>query len=286
MNSRSTQQHTLLRQGNHGRGFTDHNLFDQLGSLDPFMNLDDFRMPQPFFPPHPHAGFSVMTYIFEDSEGAFINRDSLGDHSRIEPGGLHWTQAGRGVQHEEIPEQPGEDCHGLQMWVNHADRDRHVEPRAWNLKAHEVPEVRPNAGARVRVLVGEALGARAPYEPVTPIALLNVHLEPGVNLYLPAPVDHTALALVIRGAGMFGRDAVELETHAAATFNRDGDTLHVQAGSDGLEVLIGTGEPYNEPFVFGGPFVGSNQQDILTARARIQRGEMGLLEPSAAFGQR
>ena len=60
----------------------------------------------------------------------------------------------------------------------------------------------------------------------------------------------------------------------------------IQASPDGLEVLIGTGEPYNEPFVFGGPFVGSNQQDILEARARFQRGEMVLLEPSAAFGRR
>jgi redox-sensitive bicupin YhaK (pirin superfamily) len=286
MNSRSTQRHTQLRQGNHGHGFLDHNLFDQLGSLDPFINLDDFHMPQPFFPPHPHAGFSVMTYIFEDSEGAFINRDSLGDHSRIEPGGLHWTQAGRGVQHEEIPEQPGQDCHGLQMWVNHSDRDRHVAPRAWNLDAHEIPEACPNTGARVRVLVGEAFGLRAPFEPVTPITLLDVHLEPGVSLQLPAPTDRMALALVIRGAGSFGRDRMRLETHAAATFNRDDDTLEVQAGPDGLEVLIGTGKPYNEEFVFGGPFVGSTQQDVLEARARFQRGEMGLLEPSTAFGRR
>ena len=53
----------------------------------------------------------------------------------------------------------------------------------------------------------------------------------------------------------------------------------IQANLDGLEVLIGTGEPYNEPFVIGGPFVGSKQQNVLTARARFQRGEMGLLEP-------
>ena len=280
MRSRSTQQHTQLRQGNHGRGFLDHNLFDQLGPLDPFINLDDFHMSQPFFPPHPHAGFSVMTYMFEDSAGAFINRDSFGDHSRIEPGGLHWTQAGRGVQHEEIPEQPGQDCHGLQMWVNHANRDRNVEPKAWNLDAHEIPEARPHDGARVRVLVGEAFGLRAPFVPVTPITLLDVHIEPGIRVHLPAPIEHMALALVVRGAGRFGLDAVNLETHAAATFNRDGNTLEIEAGPDGLEVLVGTGEPYNEPIVFGGPFVGGTQQDVLLARARFQRGEMGSLEPS------
>lgn len=54
-------------------------------------------MSEPTFPPHPHAGFSAVTYLFEDSGGALVNRDSLGDRSRIEPGALHWTQAARGI---------------------------------------------------------------------------------------------------------------------------------------------------------------------------------------------
>ena len=61
--------------------------------LDPFLNVDDFRMSQPTFPPHPHAGFSAVTLMLEDSRGAFVNRDSLGDRSRIAPGGVHWTMA-------------------------------------------------------------------------------------------------------------------------------------------------------------------------------------------------
>ena len=30
------------------------------------------------FTPHPHAGFSAVTYVFEDSQGALRTRDSLG----------------------------------------------------------------------------------------------------------------------------------------------------------------------------------------------------------------
>jgi redox-sensitive bicupin YhaK (pirin superfamily) len=283
--SRSIQRHVDLERGQHGRGFVDHNLFDQLGSLDPFINLDDFRMSQPFFPPHPHAGFSVMTYMFEDSEGAFINRDSLGDHSRIEPGGLHWTQAGRGIQHEEIPEQPGQDCHGLQMWVNHANSDRGVAPRSWNLGAADVPEVLPGGGARARVLVGEFLGARAPFEPITPITLLDVHVDPGTALSLPIPADHMALAVVIGGDGAVGPGAAPLSAHSAATFNLDGDGIDLHAGTTGLHVLVGMGQPFNEPFVFGGPFVGVDERDLHEARARFQRGEMGSLEPSTVFAR-
>ncbi|MFB2920991.1 MULTISPECIES: pirin family protein [Aerosakkonema] len=108
-----------MTEQSHRNGFSDYNLHDQLGvSLDPFLNLVDFHMSQPTFKPHPHAGFSAVTYMFEDSEGAFINRDSLGDRSRIAPGDLHWTQAGSGMLHEEVPERAGVDCHGLQMFVN------------------------------------------------------------------------------------------------------------------------------------------------------------------------
>ena len=58
--------------------------------LDPFLSITDFRMSEPIFAPHPHAGFSAVTYSFPDSAGAFVNRDSLGDRSRIGAGALHW----------------------------------------------------------------------------------------------------------------------------------------------------------------------------------------------------
>jgi redox-sensitive bicupin YhaK (pirin superfamily) len=247
--------------------------------LDPFINFDEFHMSAPTFPPHPHAGFSVMTYLFEDSEGAIINRDSFGDHSRIEPGGLHWTQAGRGAQHEENPERPYRNTHGLQLWVNHSRTNRMVEPKAIHAKAAQIPQAFPNPGARVRILAGSAYGQSATFTPVTPITLLNIHLEPNVSLTLPAPSQHTALLSIVRGSASSSNTV--LETHSVAVFASDADSITIQAGADGLEALFGIGEPLREPTVFGGPFVGSSQQDIFDARQRFQRGEMGYLESSA-----
>jgi redox-sensitive bicupin YhaK (pirin superfamily) len=79
-------------------GFSTHGLRQQLKgiTIDPFINLDDFHMSLPTFRPHPHAGFSAVTYMFEDSKGGFLNRDSMGDSSKIGPGDLHWTQAASG----------------------------------------------------------------------------------------------------------------------------------------------------------------------------------------------
>jgi redox-sensitive bicupin YhaK (pirin superfamily) len=47
-------------------------------TLDPFLSIDAFHMSQATFPPHPHAGFSAVTYMLPESPGAFTNRGSRG----------------------------------------------------------------------------------------------------------------------------------------------------------------------------------------------------------------
>lgn len=64
-------------------GFESVDNFNHETPIEPFLVFTEFKMAQPIFGPHPHAGMSVMTYMLPESTGAFINRDSLGDHSRI-----------------------------------------------------------------------------------------------------------------------------------------------------------------------------------------------------------
>lgn len=281
MTTRPIAQQCQLAVDRNGNGFTVYNLQGQLGFLDPFLTLADFQMPNAYFPPHPHAGFSVMTYLFPDSEGAFINRDSFGDHSRIEAGGLHWTQAGRGLQHEEIPEREGQPCHGLQMWINHADRDRLSEPTRFHVAPDQVPEVRPAAGVLLRVLVGEAFGIKADFKPITPINFFDVFLDAGAVLRYPT-TDETALALFIVGTAQVARQPVN--AHTAITFAAEGEMIEIRAGEMGCEFLLGTGRPFNEPIAYGGPFVMTTPGQVADARGRFSRGEMGQLAPSPVFG--
>jgi hypothetical protein len=45
-------------------GFTSRSLrVDYAMLMDPFVMLDNFWMARAIFPPHPHAGFLVVTYI-------------------------------------------------------------------------------------------------------------------------------------------------------------------------------------------------------------------------------
>lgn len=280
--ARSVRAKTHLSETRGGPGFTSFGLRRLPGyPLDPFISLDDFRMSEPTFPPHPHAGFSAVTYMFEDSPGAFINRDSLGDRSRIGPGALHWTEAARGMMHEEIPESPGEVCHGLQMFVNLRSDHKNAPPRAFHVEAPDVPVVTLGQGARVRVLAGEFAGRSALPGLLTQILLLDVHLDPDAQAVLSIGAGCCFL-LAISGAGSLGVDAgrAGIGAHDAVGLAADGDEVALTAGAEGLHVLVAAGEPIGEPVVFGGPFVMTNEADLAAARVRFQRGEMGHLTRS------
>ena len=80
--------------------------------------FDDFRVRGHPSAPHPHAGFSAVTYVFDDSPGRLRSRDSLGNDHVVGRGGIVWTQAEHGVMHEEMLADLGEELHGLQFFVN------------------------------------------------------------------------------------------------------------------------------------------------------------------------
>ena len=108
-------------------------------AADPIMGFDHYRMNAVTFAPHPHAGFSAVSYLFEDSEGSLRNRDSLGNDFTVGPGGIVWTQAGTGVQHDELPAEPGREVHGLQIFINLSAAAKDTAPKVMRLDSDAVP---------------------------------------------------------------------------------------------------------------------------------------------------
>ena len=123
------------------------------GLIDPVVMLDHFHMTGPTFAPHPHAGISAVTYMFEDAIGAHVNYDSLGNHGPINPGALHWFAAGRGAVHTEQPEGDGRHVHALQIFVNLPAGKKLSAPYAVHVEANDIPEFN-SPGVRVRVVTG------------------------------------------------------------------------------------------------------------------------------------
>ncbi len=237
------------------------------------MNVDHFHMSDPTFPPHPHAGFSAVTWMLPWSEGGFVNRDSLGDRSRITPGSLHWTMAGAGMLHEEIPEHPGTDCEGLQIFVKLPEPLEDTEGRAFHVDAADIPVV-ALGGGRASVLVGELAGAASPVPSHAKTTMFHLELDGQFAIEVPSGVD--AFVVVLRGdAEIDGRSVSS--AHAVALSAGSLATLKGQAAS----ALLAWSEPMPARPTFAGPFCMFDRGRLLDAQRRYSSGRMGSLSRSS-----
>lgn len=264
-----------LPQGFNRPELTTHDLtFDTFGpAIDPFLIISLFDMRGPVFPPHPHAGFSVATYIFPESEIGFWNQDTLGNRNAIAPGALHVTVAGAGVMHEETVSRSGRSATGLQIWIDHAHADRTVPPRAVHLAASAVPVVEA-PGVVARVLMGTYAGVTAPVDAPVTATLVDIELSAGARIDVPVLPGDTAFAVIRSGVlvtdwGTAGPATAVFAAHGALTLTaRETTRLTVFAGA-----------PLKHSPVPAGPFVAASAAQAQAFRARFSAGDMGRLVP-------
>lgn len=244
--------------------------------IDPVISIDHFNIRAPTFPPHPHAGFSAVTYLFEDSEGQFINRDGLGHRALVSPGAIIWTVTGRGVMHEEYPAVRGELSHGLQIFVNLPAAAKLQPPRLQVVDGPDVP-IRELPGVRVRVAAGNSGDVRAKLESPNGVSLLDATLQPGATFEEVFPAEFSVLAYVIRGAALVGPGSRRLGPLEAASFEPGPGSILVKAASEGAQVVFLAGRPLREPGASYGPFFMNTQRQLEEAFERYRAGEMGRL---------
>ena len=68
----------------------------------------------------------------------------------------------------------------------------------------------------------------------------------------------------------------EIPAYYLVSFHKDGDGISIHAKEE-TTLLMGTGEPLNEPVVSHGPFVMNNQTQLLEAFRDYQMGKMCIL---------
>ena len=270
--------------GNRGTFSIESIDLDDLGErVSPILLLHQFRVSGRPFPPHPHAGFSAVTYVFEDSQAGLRSRDSLGNDFTTGPGGLCWTQAGSGVIHEESPAETGRELHGLQVFVNLSSKHKLAAPQVLRLARSEVPEWRSAAGDRVRVVVGSFEGISSPLVPAEPFTLLDVKLRREISFGLQHA--HNALVYVLEGAVLVRADGREQKVageHALALHGGDGRVTFEAVHP--AHFLILSGAEIREPVIEDGTFIMNERSQIEAAMARYRAGEMGHLAPLSEFG--
>jgi redox-sensitive bicupin YhaK (pirin superfamily) len=245
-------------------------------AIDPFLGVDHAKMSEPTFAAHPHAGFSAVSYLFADSETGINNRDSLGTRNLIQPGGLHWTAAGRGVVHDEVPAAPGKTVHMLQIFVNLPVDRQQDAPFTLSLEPQDVPLVQP-PGANIRVPLGSFGQVHSPLSPPTEVNLIDITLEEGAELLLPVAAGHGAFILPVFGTveidgQLFDANEPRLPLFPVQGTARD---IELKATQGSAQVVLFGGKPLRQPVFWQGPMAMASM-DALTERiAAYQRGEFG-----------
>jgi len=233
-----------LQRANHGSHFRAYGLRGVPALIDPFLGVDHAWMSAPTFPPHSHAGFSAVSYLFLDSETGVDNRDSLGTRNLIRPGGLHWATAGSGIVHEEVPAEAGKTVHSLQIFVNLAANRKDIEPFALPLEPEDVPVVQL-PGAKVRVPVGSFHEVWSPLKPPTEVTMLDIALEEGAKLVAPIAAGHCAFVMPIYGmARVDGRDFTHNDLKLPVFPAQDTPhAITLQAPHSSAKVMLFAGQP-------------------------------------------
>jgi quercetin 2,3-dioxygenase len=255
-------------------GLSGVNIMAHQYPIEPFLVFTEYQMTNAVFGPHPHAGVSVMTYMLPDSKNSFINRDSLGDQSIIEPGGLHITQAGSGIFHDEFPETQGVIAHGFQIWINHVEHNRFVTPTSFHANEKDIPEVITN-DYKIRVLHGRYGTQQAKHNMVTDVTLLHIFLQPLASIQLSA--DEMAFVYGLNGLGI--ADTKKIGAQTLVNYSVSGNSVIIDASEIGLEFMFATGTPLKEQIAYGGPFVMTNPEQMRDTQKRYASGKMGTLKP-------
>ncbi|MHC8366920.1 pirin family protein [Pseudomonas sp. ZT5P21] len=233
-----------LCRANPGGHFHVYGLRTEPELISPFIGVDHYWMDAPTFAPHHHAGISALSYLLPDSETGMANRDSIGTQNVIQPGGLHWTTAGRGVTHEEVPAETGKTVHGLQIFVALAPSRRDIAPFPLVLEAQDVP-VMQEPGAYVRVPLGSYREMRSPLSPPTEVTILDISLEEHADLSVPIAAGHSMFIIPIEGtvevaSQRFNREDLKLPVFPAQKASRE-VTLRAPQGS--ANVVLFSGPP-------------------------------------------
>jgi len=239
----------------------------ELNMLDPFLLLDAFESDRPQdyiggFPSHPHRGFETVTYLLA---GRMRHKDNAGNEGVIEPGGVQWMTAGKGIIHSEMPEQENGLLMGFQLWVNLPASAKMTEPGYQEYPPAETPlEVRDN-GTEVRVIAGttsEGTAGVVKNEYVHP-TYLDVSLPAGQSFTQPVNHKDNTFLFVIDGQLETGAQGTQLGRRMLGILG-EGSEVKVNSAS-GSRFLLVSAQPLNEPVSRGGPFVMNTKEEIMQA---------------------
>lgn len=253
--------------------------------VDPFLLIHhaDLKVPLHVDPddagvgPHPHRGFSPVTFIFK---GGVHHRDSRENDSVVYAGGAQWMNAGMGIVHSERPPLDIHEIGGrqeiIQLWINTPAKHKMDQPSYFPIQADEVPLIVSSDGlVTLNVFSGKLNDVKGKIPSLSPVNAGTFVARQNGKLSVELPATHNALLYLLDGKIILDGYGLVEGLHAVVLKN-DGDGFSFQALED-TRLLVLSGEPLNEEVVSYGPFVMNTQTQIMEAMRDYQMGKMGVL---------
>jgi redox-sensitive bicupin YhaK (pirin superfamily) len=226
-------------------------------------------------PPHPHAGFEVVTYLID---GEFFHRDSKGHEVVAKGGDINWMTSGSGIVHSEGPAEDfmkkGGRLQLIQIWINLPSKYKYGDASFRNYPSAGFPVIM-DENCSLKILIGEYGGKKSPAETKTAVFYYHIKLKAGNTFCLSVDNDFTAALYVMNGK-IKSSDA-EAKAGQLINFNEDGNLVVFSATEDTDLTAFG-GRPLKEKVVSYGPFVMNSLEEIQHAFEDYQMGKMGNLD--------
>ncbi len=219
--------------------------------------------------PHPHIGLGTVTYLLK---GRIHHRDSLGTDQWIEPGAVNWMQAGYGITHSErtdgdIRSRP-HSLFGLQTWLA-LPKSREDDPAAFVHTPEADLPVLEGEGKRLRLILGDAWGARAPMAVPSEMFYADAALEAGAALPMPDDHEDRGVYVLSGGVSVAGQDFGP----GHMLIFRPGDRISVKAGEAGARIMVLGGATMDGPRFIWWNFVASSKERIDAAKEAWRAGD-------------
>lgn len=254
----------------------------EIDQIDPFLLIHHWKDELPGAQsqkdvgvgPHPHRGFSPVTFIFK---GNIQHRDSLGNNAIVSDGGTQWMHAGLGITHSERPSaeiaENGGELEFIQFWVNSPAHAKMDAPYYLPLSDAETPRHEFDGGY-IAVVAGNYNGKSGPAKTQSPMNLLRGELSSNHEVKISLAQNFNSLLYLLDGEMLVNGESIQAKT--MVVLRSDGEGVELLA-KETTRFIVLSGEPLNEEMASYGPFVMNNQSQIMEALRDAQMGKMGVL---------
>jgi redox-sensitive bicupin YhaK (pirin superfamily) len=229
---------------------------------------------------HAHRGIAILTYLIN---GKVEHLDSIGNHEMLTSGGVHWTNAGKGIVYSEFITADSSVANAnvsiVRLWSNLSSKRKAEKPTYFSLKQREIPKKKlgDNDGW-IKIILGvyEKKEARIPCH--SKEFLYHVHLEAGKQFSTSTDITLEYAAFLSANSAVVNSKG--LQAGELIVFASFGEMIEIKNScKTAIDIFLFGGEPYNEPIISEENFVMNNPHEISQAYNDYYDGKYGQIKP-------